>query len=224
MRRFLLVIIVVGMLVFAVIPQQVTHAEPNPCTYSGVASLIMGFSFPIKAGASIGFTVVSPAVGTLQVGGRFNGQAYWLDGNGTVQFTGTALSDTFFTIEAWSYTGAIPPSWTLEVSDCPVIPVTPIFTDGRLNANDAAQTAALYCDGADTLYVYVPGSPQWKLAFIVTPEELAEFPATPSENVLIKEGLGARLYRLTSGELQINSPNLDPEKSDYTYIFQGCSM
>jgi hypothetical protein len=89
------------------------------------------------------------------------------------------------------------------------------FHDGRENCNDAGQTDAVYCkDGGVTVYALY--KEVGYLAFTVTKAELASFPEKPARNTLIKQGKGAELYRLTSGELQLNGPN------GYTYRWPGC--
>lgn len=91
----------------------------------------------------------------------------------------------------------------------------PIFDDGRLNM-DALETAAIYCLADGSVRVYVPGSPLWTIAFDASPAEIASVATKPLKNTLIKSGKGAFLYRLTSGELQINSSN------NYVFIFKDC--
>ena len=89
------------------------------------------------------------------------------------------------------------------------------FTDGRLNSHDGAETAAVYCEnGGVTVYAVVDS--EGHLAFKVTKAELAALPAKPAHNTLIKSGLGVSLYRLTTGELQINSPD------NYLFIWGAC--
>jgi len=91
----------------------------------------------------------------------------------------------------------------------------PIFDDGRLNM-DALETAAIYCMADGSVRVYVPGEPLWVIAFDASPSEIAKIPTKPDKNTLIKSGKGAFLYRLTTGELQINAT------SNYVYIFKDC--
>src|SRR5262249_28111181 len=46
--------------------------------------------------------------------------------------------------------------------------------------------------------------------------------SAPTNGILISGGLGARLYRLPNGMLQVNSPVLNPSDGDYNVIFMEC--
>jgi hypothetical protein len=90
----------------------------------------------------------------------------------------------------------------------------PLFTDGRINT-DAAQTASIYCaNGGITVYAVVDSVGH--LAFKATKAELAAVPAKPAKNTLITSGLNVSLYRLTTGQFQINAPD------DYVFTWNGC--
>jgi len=105
--------------------------------------------------------------------------------------------------------------------DDPCVKPTSVFTDGRLDSNYAGQTVALYCINS-TLYVYAidPVTSAGKLAFTATPAEIAKFPTTPAMNTAIKSAMGATLYRLTTGELQVNRN--ETTGKFYAFIFKGC--
>src|SRR5260221_1224514 len=93
------------------------------------------------------------------------------------------------------------------------------FTDGRLN-QEPYQTATIYCkDG--TLRVYAIYQGVGYLAINMTRSELATYPAKPHQNYLIRQNLGVRLYRLSSGWLQVNRAMDDPGK-DYSFLWPGC--
>jgi hypothetical protein len=97
----------------------------------------------------------------------------------------------------------------------------PLFTDGRLNNNDAGQTVAVYC--ADNgLEVYGVLNGEGYKAFSISQEEIDAVPAKPQVNTLIKEVNSIRLYRLTSGKLQLMAPATEASKADYKFIFSDC--
>jgi len=100
-------------------------------------------------------------------------------------------------------------------------PTGAYFGDGRLNAKDAGETFALYCSsGVLNVWTIDPATSVGKFAFSVTPAEIAAFPAKPTVNTAIKSGGGATLYRLTSGQLQVNRN--EKTGKTYAYIFNGC--
>lgn len=98
-----------------------------------------------------------------------------------------------------------------------------LYDDGRLNNNDALETAAVYCTENGGLVIYGPPPPSslWHIVLTVTTAELDSVPTHPDIDILIKSGGGVNLYRLTSGELQINAPGVDA-KGDYVFIFKDC--
>jgi len=100
-------------------------------------------------------------------------------------------------------------------------PTGTYFGDGRLNATDAGETFALYCSsGVITVFGIDPVTSAGKLILTVTPAEIAAFPAKPTVNTAIKSGGGATLYRLSSGQLQVNRN--ETTGKFYAYIFNGC--
>jgi hypothetical protein len=95
------------------------------------------------------------------------------------------------------------------------------FTDGRLNDQDYGQSAAVYCEnGGITVYGF---SGKWGsyLAFKVSKAQLAKYPEKPAQNTLIKKKFGIRLYKLTSGEYQVNAVTDEPGK-EYSFRWAGC--
>lgn len=82
------------------------------------------------------------------------------------------------------------------------------------------RTAAVYCRyGNVEVYAIVGGG--GVPAFTVTAAEIAAVGQFPPTNTLIREGQGIRLYRLTSGELQVNAP-LNGDPNGYVVIWGGC--
>jgi hypothetical protein len=98
----------------------------------------------------------------------------------------------------------------------------PVFSDNRLNNNDAYETAAVYCEGDGSVQVYVTGSPKWILDFTASPADIAKVSTKPSQNTIIKQGNVAALSRLTNGMFQVSAPGLNPKDGNYTYSFPYC--
>jgi hypothetical protein len=96
---------------------------------------------------------------------------------------------------------------------------THLFNDGRLDADGAFQSVALYCDGT-TLIAYAIFESKGYFAFKLTQDEINEYPDYPDHNVLIKQAKGVRLYRLTTGELQVNRDT--PDGKQYSIILDSC--
>jgi hypothetical protein len=100
-----------------------------------------------------------------------------------------------------------------------------IFPDGRINCRgeEAAQTAAIYCTSKGDITVYLVYQEKGLFAFETTVDEIKEVPDHPATNTLIKQALGVRLSRLTTGHLQVNAPGLNPLQGDYVFTFNDCS-
>jgi hypothetical protein len=96
------------------------------------------------------------------------------------------------------------------------------FTDGRVNDCTAGETAAIYCTAEGDFQVYGLLNGKGFLAMVVSKAEIAAVPEYPKQNTLIKEAFGIRLYRLTSGQLQINSPASEADKPDYVFRWTNC--
>ena len=85
---------------------------------------------------------------------------------------------------------------------------SPDAIDGRLNAvcQDPLQSAALYCDvNGDGMVVLLVIDSKGYFAFHVTQHDLELLPAV--QRALIMEKWGISLWRLSTGELQFNTPN-----------------
>lgn len=96
-----------------------------------------------------------------------------------------------------------------------------INPDNRLNrvCDHPEQSAAVYCRGKN-IAVYAVDNGKGRLAFTVTLAELNKLPDHPETNILVEENLDARLYKLTTGEYQVN--RLKPDGKDYVFTFDGC--
>ncbi len=105
---------------------------------------------------------------------------------------------------------------------------TPLFVcpnpDNRMNpaCRTPWETAAVYCRADGTIQIYkVDANSKGSLVLNVTPAQLAKFPLHPDQNMLIAEAGGVRLYRLTTGEMQINASTATPGV-DYVFTWNGC--
>jgi hypothetical protein len=102
----------------------------------------------------------------------------------------------------------------------------PTFHDGRINRYDAAQTVAIYCNIGEEggIFTLIPAKPFWVPGLKVTAAEINKVPKHPAKNTLIKKKGLVSLYRLTSGELQLNAPGINHMKEDYNFIFNDCGF
>lgn len=94
----------------------------------------------------------------------------------------------------------------------------PAFVDGRINNFDVANPVVVYpirTEAGTGLHIY---SDAGVLLLIVTPEMIAAVPAQPEANTLIAEANGVALYRLSSGEFQVNAPMYNGKT--YVLIFK----
>lgn len=98
-----------------------------------------------------------------------------------------------------------------------------IVDDGRLNHLDAAAPATIYClpDGGVAIWDLNLMS-AGELALAVAPGEIAAVPTHPAENTLIAGAGGIRLYRLTTGQLQVNAPPNYSTEPEYVFVWSGC--
>lgn len=92
--------------------------------------------------------------------------------------------------------------------------------DGRISPDAAAPFAAYCTDWGLHVYGINEASDGW-LAFTVALNVLSEPP--PAENTLIVTAGNLSLYRLTTGEWQINAAP-DAEGKEYVLIWEGCSL
>ena len=97
-----------------------------------------------------------------------------------------------------------------------------IQPDNRLNAADADPAAAIYCQ-ADGVSIWdIDTLSRGEFLFLVPYNKIAAVSSHPDVNTLIAEHGGFRLYRLTSSELQLNSPP-DWQGKEYVFTWPGCS-
>ena len=99
--------------------------------------------------------------------------------------------------------------------------VCPMFWDGRLNDCDPGQTVAVYCLADGSVNILAIYKSMGYDAILASPSEIAAVPKHPVVNTPIKSGNGATLYRLTSGELQVNRAE-DGTGKTYRFIFNDC--
>ncbi len=101
--------------------------------------------------------------------------------------------------------------------------------DGRLNSicEEPWQTAAIYCRADGTIDVYgITDSEGW-LAFRTT-QSVIDAVGVPTQNSLIERSSDGkiRLYRLATGEFQVNAPRWDQMRGNlpdgYVFRFNGC--
>lgn len=98
--------------------------------------------------------------------------------------------------------------------------------DGRLNT-DPAQEVAVYCN-SEYVDVYAIGeNSEGYLALRVNWAEIDALGIPDDEAVLIQESDdGVRLYRLNTGELQVNAPTYDAingyDYNGYSFTWSGC--
>lgn len=106
--------------------------------------------------------------------------------------------------------------------------------DNRLNSvSDAPyQTAAVYCGVENSIQVYGIRFGEGYLAFLVTQDEIDAVGIPPigasEDDMLIKQTSDGqiRLYRLPTGEFQVNAPIDDAIRGNlpngYVFIWDGC--
>jgi len=97
--------------------------------------------------------------------------------------------------------------------------IWPGFLDGRLNNYDPWATFVVYCQETSVELYTLNGEAKGTLAYFAT-EEALDAIDTSAGNVLVNEGAGVRLYKLTTGELQfVGSP--DAEGKVYNVIINA---
>jgi hypothetical protein len=161
-------------------------------------------AFPTQSGP---YTVVSRSLATYASGPNA-GQAFF-------DATWTIFCDPGTGTGTWSYVLGGGTESTSTTS-C----VFPDAGDGRLNSlcDDAAQSATFYCttvNNTQILSVFSVWNSKGTENFKVTQADLDKFPSKPTTNTLINAGKFASLYRLTSGELQVNT------YAGNAYVFHG---
>ncbi|GAB4315819.1 MAG: hypothetical protein Kow00117_07690 [Phototrophicales bacterium] len=113
--------------------------------------------------------------------------------------------------------------YDFELSD-PIIPSSDCILDNRVNNSpiyDCAAPVAVYCDG-DNIDVYRinPFTSQGTLLFRATQSEI-DAVGIPSVNTIIDNAEDVTLYRLTSGEFQINA-FYQTEWKPYVKVWDAC--
>ena len=89
-------------------------------------------------------------------------------------------------------------------------------------ARQSHPTAAAVCHDEGVTVYGIKGEERTPL-FTLTKAELDQLPQKPPTNTVIAQGSDVRLYRLTSGELQINAPPGTSDQLEYVFIWDGCS-
>ena len=92
--------------------------------------------------------------------------------------------------------------------------------DGRIEP-DAAAPIAVYCHDYGIDVYGINQDSTGSLVFTATTEEIDAVGTAPDENTLIEAHGNIRLYRLTTGEFQINA-GPDAEGKEYILIWQDC--
>ncbi len=178
--------------------------------------------------STLGIFTVVPASGTLifTVNDTTNGQTFTDSGpvtggyqaaSGTVIIGAGDIVQVTFNLSTGDSITAYPCGQPVAGGG-----TSSLFHDGRINNNDGAETVAIYCraDGSIDILAIQPNG-QGVLAFVALPSDIAQVPVRPSVNRAIKSALGATLYRLTTGELQVNRAEERTGKM-YAFIFNGC--
>lgn len=129
-----------------------------------------------------------------------------------------------FTMDADPIPAPVPPSGGGNVA------VACSETDSRVNSlcEEPYQTAAIYCLPNGGIDVYDVTTGEGWLTVRVSSETIAEI-GVPSTNTRLgqSEDGTIRLYRLASGEFQVNAPRWDNVQGNlpdgYIFIWDGCS-
>lgn len=123
---------------------------------------------------------------------------------------------------------AILPRYSCEFelfSSTPNLTVDPILQTGdyEVNPSDPSRSAAIFCriDGSIDIWQVVNG--QGTPWFTATADIISAVPSRPAQNTLVMQGGEIRLYRLTSGEFQVNAPR-DGDPNGYVFIWGGCGL
>lgn len=92
--------------------------------------------------------------------------------------------------------------------------------DGRMNniIVDPEQTVAVYCR-SNGIEIIKPVGNQPVTVLFASVQEIAAV-GVPRTNTLIKTSVDVNLYRLSSGEFQVNAPGLGGKQ--YVFIWSGC--
>ncbi len=89
-------------------------------------------------------------------------------------------------------------------------------------AQDPLRTAGIYCKSDGSIEIWDIVNSQGQFAFRVSPAEIAAVGLGPEPRLLAQGGrIDVRLYRMPSGEFQVNSPR-DGNRDGYVYRWPGC--
>ncbi|MDX2077636.1 MAG: hypothetical protein SFZ02_14500 [bacterium] len=116
---------------------------------------------------------------------------------------------------------------------CDNLPYAPLgigMEDGRVNWEDNAQTAAVYCeaDGSITLVAISQDTGRGLYALRASAREIARAGIPDTDPILLKQDMREemRLYRLSSGEFQVVAPYTDAVQgtlpNGYSFLWTGC--
>jgi hypothetical protein len=182
-------------------------------TAAGYGIVVGTFTFPAGSPVTVTATHSNPSLFVSISGTPFLGS---IPGTGSASITGTSGSQVDVTISI----GGMPSgtvAWSITGGNCGSGALLPLFSDGRQNHSDAGQTAAVYCGvpNPGDLRVYALYKEVGYLAFTVTKAQLAAGVQKPASPYMIKQGLGAQLWRLPSGDLQIR-------RGTYHFEWQKC--
>jgi hypothetical protein len=193
----------------------------NPIvTFSPVGSirLLAGQRYWFVVSTDLGLSVFGPSPG--------------VDPSGI--FTFIDHRDQFF---GYWFEGNQAPAMTIHAFPAPPMPadsdgqvvVACTHSDGRLNSicEEPYQTAAIYCRADGSIDVYGITDGEGWLAFRTTQAEI-DAVGVPAQNNLIERSDDGkiRLYRLSTGEFQVNAPMWDVVRGNlpdgYVFQFGGC--
>jgi hypothetical protein len=99
------------------------------------------------------------------------------------------------------------------------------FTDGRINSSvilDGGAPVAVYCraDGGVDVWFISISSERGVFLFRVTPQRIEDIGVPTEENALLRFVGVVAVYRLTTGEFQVNAVNFDG--TPYVMIWDSC--
>lgn len=202
------------------------------------------YAFSVDAAGSYTFTQNSPSIpGTLVslylMRADFNPAAglsscLAADNTRPVGFTYTLAANTTYIAVPFddtfrkaggTYTLTISgPGNVLFESNQPESGVVGTIEDGRLNKYDLAATYAVYCSAGSFEVYAIDSEGNGQLAFRVSAEEIEAVDASAA-NILVTEGSGIRLFKLTSGELQlVGAPDLEGKVYNVLFDAFSCSL
>ena len=175
--------------------------------------------FSVIAGAVINVTVVVPGGGGSMIGIGTDSSAFVLEGlessPHTVSYTFTADYDNVLLVLGWQHPGTY--SYSISCGSTPS-ELSP-FTDGRINAYDAAAPVVVYPQTTDAGTGLVFYATDGTIVMTVSPQELAAAPDDPESPFIVAEANGVILSRIPGGQWQVNAPQYNGKV--YIMIFDG---